>query len=127
MKELTSERVNEANGCTALDESVVLTNCKNQGNQQRQYNLASPVKQQHSHTVPRPQPNTSRVKSKPKNERNVQHISNLSCTNTSERQLASSETRSLKWLDHLPLIETLTRQLVTLYIHLEVGLIALIG
>ncbi len=34
IKELTSERVNKANSCTALDESVVLINCKNQGNQQ---------------------------------------------------------------------------------------------
>ncbi len=71
IKELTSERVNEANSCTALDESVVLINCKNQGNQQRHYNLGSPVKQsnfhQHSQTVPRPQPNISRVEVKTKN------------------------------------------------------------
>jgi hypothetical protein len=51
------------------------------------YNLVSPAKQsnfhQHSQAVFRPQPNVSRVKPKPINEENVQHISNLSCANKS--------------------------------------------
>jgi hypothetical protein len=47
------------------------------------------------------------VKPKPINEENVQHISNLSCANTGESQLVSSGTGSLKWLDRLPLVETL--------------------
>ena len=75
------------------------------------YNLVSPAKQsnfhQHSQAIFRPQPNVSRVKPKPINEENVQHISNLSCANTGESQLVSSGTGSLKWLDRLPLVETL--------------------
>jgi hypothetical protein len=75
------------------------------------YNLVSPVKQsnfhQHSQAVFRPQSNVSRVKPKPRNEQNVQHISNLSCANTGESQLVSGGTGSLKLLDRLPLVETL--------------------